>query len=185
MGNHQTRDMDLTFFRNVFSMMAYGEPDNFYDQISAIAREQSARRIEIGFGPISAGYSPIGTLEIGPFTAGAILQANRTSGLLEQVYSKLVENEGNGIWKYLQNSEPPTSIRVDMTHNGIFPFGIELKIEKYLDVSKNYKEANPTSDSLDDLRLEREAVMIWHYADHTNGGVLIPLKDHRIKIINL
>jgi hypothetical protein len=180
MGNHMTRDMDITFFRNIFSMMAYGEPDNFYDRVSAIAREHLPRRVEIGFGPISEGYSPIGTIEIGPFTAGEILSARQNRGLLEGVHGKLWEEEGNGIWKYMLNREPPISIRIDTNCKGIFPFGIELRIERYLNASGNYEEIDPVNNSLDDLRLEREARMIWYVTNPGPEGELTPLPDRRI-----
>lgn len=185
MSNYRTRDTDVQFFARIFSMLARDDPDDFYGQVQDIARERFPRRVEIGVGPVSEGYSSLGSIVIGPNTAEQILRAKNFNpgkglpGLLEEAERNFWQDGEMGYVRYLTRREPPLAIKVDVTRDGFFPFAIELKIEKYLDVFKGYEDVDSACQSLDDLELEREAVMIWHVPDPSNEGVLASVIDRR------
>jgi hypothetical protein len=128
------------------------------------------RRVEI---------DPFGSIEIGPFAADQLL-AVRSRRLLESFFGRLLSEEGGMNSLSLCFQRDPSRIFVNTDFYAPFPFGVELRVERYLDVNNNFEEVDPNKRSLDDFHLEREARMTWYAPDDSGKKLFRPLPDKRI-----
>lgn len=174
------RDRDIEFYSKIFSKLAYGD-EEFFQELMGICKEHEPRRIEIA---LNRGCSPVGTLEVGPFTAEALYQFRENPKPILKAYEQLWDNQGRGFFDRMKSRELPTAIMVPIQIQEHYPAAIELRVERYINGRNNFEEIAAQGITENQPGIEREARAIFYSPDFSSGN-LVELKDRKLEVFSI